>query len=186
MVNSFRWAKSKGVLAMNDESPTTTIEADKHSDITALALRILQRRQVRRVLDVGCGRLRTWLQSNLFHTVTGIHFADNTLETAAAAAQYHQISTATQLRILHGSLVYVDKRWQDHDAVICADLWETLTARQRQHLLKLILAAKPRLVLWLVSAAYATLLQRWAEAAMAQTWTTDYWGGGALAVFEAQ
>jgi 2-polyprenyl-3-methyl-5-hydroxy-6-metoxy-1,4-benzoquinol methylase len=172
---------------MNNESPTTIADADQHSEITALALRVLQRRQVRRVLDVGCGRLRTWLQTGLFHTVTGIHFADNTLETAAAAAQYHQISTTTQLRILHGSLVYLDRRWQDHDAVICADLWETLTARQRQHLLKLVLAAKPRLVMWLVSAASATLLQRWAETALAQAphWNTAYWGGGAMAVFEA-
>jgi len=84
-----------------------------------------------RVLDLGCGEgnlLRRLLREAQFTEIVGVDVAHRTLEIAAAKLKLERMPEArrSRIRLLHGSLVYRDRRLEGFDAAAVVEVIEHL------------------------------------------------------------
>jgi len=84
-----------------------------------------------RVLDLGCGEgnlLRRLLREAQFTEIVGVDVAHRTLEIAAGKLKLEQMPEArrSRIRLLHGSLVYRDRRLEGFDAAAVVEVIEHL------------------------------------------------------------
>lgn len=92
---------------------------------------VLRSRDVRTVLDVGCGEgklLRRMLDDRSFTKVTGMDVSLRVLQRAARALRLEDMPPAQKSRIslIHGSLMYRDKRLNGFDGATVVEVVEHL------------------------------------------------------------
>jgi 3' terminal RNA ribose 2'-O-methyltransferase Hen1 len=83
----------------------------------------------RRVLDLGCGAgslLRELLKDKQFEEIVGMDVSVRTLEAAQRRLKLDRLPTmqANRLRLIHGSLMYRDKRLEGFDAAAVVEVVE--------------------------------------------------------------
>jgi 3' terminal RNA ribose 2'-O-methyltransferase Hen1 len=87
----------------------------------------------KRVLDLGCGAgtlLRELLKDKQFELIVGMDVSLRTLEAATRRLKVDRLPTAqaTRLKLIHGSLMYRDKRLEGFDAAAVIEVVEHLDA----------------------------------------------------------
>ncbi len=85
----------------------------------------------RRVLDLGCGEgklLRELLKDKQFEEVVGLDVSIRSLETARDRLKLDRMpeKQAARLKLLHGSLIYRDRRLEGYDAAAVVEVVEHL------------------------------------------------------------
>ena len=96
-------------------------------------LSTLRSANAKTVIDLGCGEgklLKALLEDRSFERISGMDVSWRTLEVAARRLHLDQLPPAQKSRIalLHGSLMYKDKRLSGFDAAIVAEVIEHLDA----------------------------------------------------------
>ena len=87
--------------------------------------------EARRVLDLGCGEgrlLRGLLDDPQFHQIVGLDVSIRALETARDRLGLDRLPDrqAARLTLLHGSLIYRDRRLDGFDAAAAVEVVEHL------------------------------------------------------------
>jgi 3' terminal RNA ribose 2'-O-methyltransferase Hen1 len=90
---------------------------------------VLRAAGVRRVLDLGCGEgklLRDLLQEKSFQEIVGMDVSHRSLEVAAQRLKLERMPTKKRerLKLMHGSLMYRDKRLAGYDAATVVEVIE--------------------------------------------------------------
>ena len=85
----------------------------------------------KRVLDLGCGEgklIRELLKDRQFEEVVGMDVSIRTLEAAQRRLKVDRLPTmqANRLKLIHGSLMYRDKRLEGFDAAAVVEVVEHL------------------------------------------------------------
>ncbi|MFL5245051.1 MAG: 3' terminal RNA ribose 2'-O-methyltransferase Hen1 [Gemmataceae bacterium] len=85
----------------------------------------------KRVLDLGCGEgklIRELLRDKQFDEIVGLDVSIRTLETAQRRLKVDRLPTiqANRLKLIHGSLMYRDKRLEGFDAAAVVEVIEHL------------------------------------------------------------
>ncbi len=91
----------------------------------------LRQTGARRVLDLGCGEgklLRLLLKEKSFDEITGVDVSHRALEIAARRLHLDRMPERQRrrIRLLHGSLTYLDSRLAGHDAAALVEVIEHL------------------------------------------------------------
>ena len=91
----------------------------------------LRASQAKRVLDLGCGEgklIRELLRDKQFDEVVGLDVSIRTLEVAQRRLKVDRLPTmqANRLKLIHGSLMYRDKRLEGFDAAAVVEVIEHL------------------------------------------------------------
>jgi 3' terminal RNA ribose 2'-O-methyltransferase Hen1 len=106
-----------------------------------------------RVLDLGCGEgnlLRRLLREPRFSEIVGVDVAHRALEIAAGKLKLERMheSKRARIRLLHGSLVYRDRRLEGFDAAAVVEVIEHLDPPRLAAFERAIFAsARPRTVI---------------------------------------
>ena len=94
-------------------------------------LSVLRSSEARNVLDLGCGEgklLRELLKEKQFEKIVGLDVSIRALETAHKRLKVERLPTkqAERLKLIHGSLMYRDKRLAGFDAAVLVEVIEHL------------------------------------------------------------
>jgi 3' terminal RNA ribose 2'-O-methyltransferase Hen1 len=94
-------------------------------------LAALRASRARRVLDLGCGEgrlLRELLQDKQFEEIVGMDVSIRSLETARDRLNLDRVPErqAARIKLLHGSLIYRDRRLEGFDATAVVEVVEHL------------------------------------------------------------
>lgn len=106
----------------------------------------------RRVLDLGCGEgrlLRMLLKDAQFEEIVGMDVAISALEKAHRRLKLDTIpeTQAARIKLIHGSLVYRDRRLEGYDAAAVVEVIEHLDAARLSSLERVVFEfASPRTV----------------------------------------
>ncbi|MEN8217801.1 MAG: 3' terminal RNA ribose 2'-O-methyltransferase Hen1 [Pseudomonadota bacterium] len=85
---------------------------------------VLKNSQAKRVLDLGCGEgklLRALLRDNFFEEIVGVDISSRALEIAHERLPAQQ---ENRIKLIHGSLIYRDKRLYGYDAAAVVEVIE--------------------------------------------------------------
>lgn len=124
-----------------------------HQQRLGAVLAALKASGAKRVLDLGCGEgklIRMLLAEKQFEHVLGMDVSYRALETAKDRLHLDRMSPAVQQRLtlIHGSLIYRDKRLDGYDAAAVVEVIEHLdTARLAAFERVLFEFAKPKTVI---------------------------------------
>jgi 3' terminal RNA ribose 2'-O-methyltransferase Hen1 len=121
----------------DDDSPPDPREAQLEQPISlheqrhGAVLAALKASGARRVLDLGCGEgklLRELLKVPQFEEIVGLDVSIRSLEIANKKLKVDRLPTrqAERLKLLHGSLIYRDKRLEGFDAAAVVEVIEHL------------------------------------------------------------
>lgn len=105
-----------------------------------------------RVLDLGCGEgklLRRLMKDNQFTEIVGLDVSVRCLEIASARLKLEQLSDlqASRIKLLHGSLMYRDKRLEGYDAASVVEVIEHLDPPRLKAFERVLFEfAKPRTI----------------------------------------
>jgi 3' terminal RNA ribose 2'-O-methyltransferase Hen1 len=106
----------------------------------------------KRVLDLGCGEgklIRDLLKDKQFDEIVGVDVSIRTLEVAQRRLKVDRLSTmqANRLKLIHGSLMYRDKRLESFDAAAVVEVVEHLDPPRLSAFERVVFEfAKPRTV----------------------------------------
>lgn len=120
-----------------DETPSDRTEAVLETPLSLHEQRIgavvaaLRAAGARKVLDLGCGEgrlIRELLKDGQFQEVVGLDVSIRTLETARERLRLDRLPTnqAGRVRLIHGSLIYRDRRLEGFDAAALVEVIEHL------------------------------------------------------------
>lgn len=117
-------------LHQNDEE-ILEAKISLHERRLESVLEILKQSGVKRILDLGCGEgklLRLLLRTKQFEEIVGLDVSIQSLERAKDRLQIEKLRPKDQARIklLHGSLMYRDKRLSGYDAAAVVEVIEHL------------------------------------------------------------
>lgn len=98
---------------------------------TGAVLAALRRAGARRVLDLGCGEgrlVRALLADKSFTEIVGVDVSHRALELAAERLHLDRMAPKQKerIRLMHGSLVYRDRRLEGYDAAVVMEVIEHL------------------------------------------------------------
>lgn len=104
-----------------------SLNEQRHGAVTA----VLRASGARTVLDLGCGEgklLRELLKQSQFERIVGVDVSIGSLEIAQNRLKLDRLSArqAERLELMHGSLMYRDKRFQGFDAAAIVEVIEHL------------------------------------------------------------
>ncbi len=105
-----------------------------------------------RVLDLGCGEgklLRRLMKEKQFTEIVGLDVSVRCLEIASARLKLEQLSDiqASRIKLLHGSLMYRDKRLEGYDAASVVEVIEHLDPPRLKAFERVLFEfAKPRTI----------------------------------------
>ena len=137
----YRMALSKLVdeTEPGDDDPTETPAAEEllekpislNTQRHQAVLATLKECGARRVLDLGCGEgklLRELLKDRQFEEIVGMDVSIRTLEVASRRLKLERLpeAKAERVKLLHGSLMYRDKRLEGFDAAAVVEVIEHL------------------------------------------------------------
>jgi 3' terminal RNA ribose 2'-O-methyltransferase Hen1 len=102
-----------------------------HAQRFQAVLKVLHDRSAARVLDLGCGEgklLRELLRDRRFTEIVGMDVSHRALEIAGERLRLDQMSERQRgrIRLVHGSLLYRDRRLQGYDAATVVEVVEHL------------------------------------------------------------
>lgn len=106
----------------------------------------------RRVLDLGCGEgrlLKMLLREPLFTEIVGMDVSHRDLALAARRLNFRELTEAQRdrIKLVHGSLVYRDKRLQGYDAAAVVEVIEHLDPFRLQAFERILFGfARPRTI----------------------------------------
>jgi 3' terminal RNA ribose 2'-O-methyltransferase Hen1 len=123
--------------AEEDEQPKDKAEEILEKPISLNELRLgavvasLRATGAKRVLDLGCGEgklIRELLRDKQFEEIVGLDVSIRTLEVAQRRLKVDRLPTmqANRLKLIHGSLMYRDKRLEGFDAAAVVEVVEHL------------------------------------------------------------
>ncbi len=103
-------------ISLNEQRLGTVVAALKSS-------------QAKRVLDLGCGEgklLRMLLNDKFFEEIVGVDVGSRALEIAHERLRLYWLSEQqrTRIKLVHGSLIYRDKRLEGYDAAAVVEVIE--------------------------------------------------------------
>lgn len=135
-------------LAALDIEPEERVALhEERLDVVAVTLR---ESGAKRVLDLGCGEgklLRRLLAESQFTEVVGVEVAHRSLEIAAERLAKLPETVRKRLTLLHGSLVYRDRRLAGYDAAAVVEVIEHLDPHRLATFERVLFEfARPRVV----------------------------------------
>lgn len=139
----------------NEESTDTAAVAvtPRLNDQRLMAvLDVLKSSEAMRVLDLGCGEgklLRRLMKDKQFTEIVGLDVSIRCLEIASARLKLEQLSDnqASRIKLIHGSLMYRDKRLEGYDAASVVEVIEHLDPPRLKAFERVVFEfAKPRTI----------------------------------------
>ena len=139
----------------NEESTDTAAVAvtPRLNDQRLMAvLDVLKSSGAMRVLDLGCGEgklLRRLMKDKQFTEIVGLDVSIRCLEIASARLKLEQLSDnqASRIKLIHGSLMYRDKRLEGYDAASVVEVIEHLDPPRLKAFERVVFEfAKPRTI----------------------------------------
>ena len=132
-----RLAEADGASEIEEEKPPEQVEEIVERSLSLNQQRIgavlaaIRASGARKVLDLGCGEgklLRELLKDKQFDEIVGMDVSLRVLEVAEDRLKLDQMSDAkrTRIKLLHGSLMYRDRRLEGFDAAACVEVVEHL------------------------------------------------------------
>jgi 3' terminal RNA ribose 2'-O-methyltransferase Hen1 len=102
-----------------------------HQHRHGVVLSVLQAKGAKRIIDLGCGEgrlVRELLKHKLFEKVVGLDVSHRSLEIAADRLRVEHLPPMVRQRVelIHGSLMYRDKRLEGFDAAVLCEVIEHL------------------------------------------------------------
>ncbi len=132
-------AEAESATVAGSEAPPPVDRAEEalerplslHEQRIGAVLAVLRGLGARRVLDLGCGEgklLRELIRDRQFAEIVGMDVALRTLETARDRLKLERLpeSQADRMRLIHGSLIYRDRRLEGYDAAAVVEVVEHL------------------------------------------------------------
>ncbi len=139
----------------NEESTDTATVAvtPRLNDERLMAVfAVLKSSGAMRVLDLGCGEgklLRRLMKDKQFSEIVGLDVSIRCLEIASARLKLEQLSDlqASRIKLIHGSLMYRDKRLEGYDAASVVEVIEHLDPPRLKAFERVLFEfAKPRTI----------------------------------------
>ncbi len=124
-----------------------------HQQRHGTVLSVLQAKGAKRVIDLGCGEgklVRELLKHRAFERIVGMDVAHRTLEIAADRLRLEQLPPLMRQRveIVHGSLMYRDKRLEGFDAAVLCEVIEHMDEPRLSAMERVVFEfAKPGIVI---------------------------------------
>lgn len=124
-----------------------------HQQRHGVIMSVLQARNARRVIDLGCGEgrlVRELLKHKTFEKVVGMDVAHRALEIAADRLRLDTLPPTVRQRVelFHGSLMYRDARLEGFDAAVLCEVIEHLDEPRLIALERVVFAAaRPGMVI---------------------------------------
>jgi 3' terminal RNA ribose 2'-O-methyltransferase Hen1 len=136
------------------EQPEETLEKSLslHDQRLGSVIAALRASGAKRVLDLGCGEgklLRELLKETQFEEIVGLDVSIRSLEAAQGRLKLERLPTkhAERIKLIHGSLMYRDKRLEGFDAAAVVEVVEHLDPPRLSAFERVLFEfAKPRTV----------------------------------------
>jgi 3' terminal RNA ribose 2'-O-methyltransferase Hen1 len=132
LVHEEQPSEAAGDERPNDE-PEEILEQplSLHEQRIGAVLAAIRKSSARRILDLGCGEgklLQELLKDKQFEEIAGMDVSIRSLETARERLKLDRLSErqAARIRLIHGSLIYRDKRLGGFDAAAVVEVVEHL------------------------------------------------------------
>lgn len=144
--------QESGVAAESDDAPAPEQEQSLNDARLGSVLAALRASGAQRVLDVGCGEgrlLTLLLKDGQFSEIVGMDVSVRALELAKQRLHLERFPERERARLtlLHGSLVYRDRRLEGYDAAAAVEVIEHLDAGRLDSFERVLFAcAQPKTV----------------------------------------
>ena len=164
-----RWSLAKIALAQLAEEDSQDFEdknvvrdreeADIEKPISLnqqrleLVVKTLEKHQVKRIIDLGCGEgnlLKYLLKNKSIEQITGVDVSYRTLEIAKKRLRLDELPfhQKDKIKLIQGSLIYRDKRFNDYDGATLIEVIEHLDRDRLTALERVVFEfAQPKLVI---------------------------------------
>jgi 3' terminal RNA ribose 2'-O-methyltransferase Hen1 len=158
-IKQLREQDGEGPVEIDADSPDDPREEEAerklslHQQRHGVIVAVLEARGARRIVDLGCGEgklIRDLLGRPTFEKIVGMDVSHRALEVAADRLRLERLPPKQRERVdlIHGSLMYRDRRIEGLDAAILCEVIEHLDEPRLEAMLKVVFgAAKPGLVI---------------------------------------
>jgi 3' terminal RNA ribose 2'-O-methyltransferase Hen1 len=134
-IKQLREQDGEGPADIDEESPADPREEagerrlSLHEQRHGVVLSVLQAKNARKVIDLGCGEgklMRDLLKHRTFELIAGMDVSHRTLEIAADRLRLDQLPSIQKdrVRLFHASLMYKDERLTGFDAAVLCEVVE--------------------------------------------------------------